>query len=102
VCYAFDGLGIGWLFLRGISFACLRCCWLDIWMCLLFLVVCRGADCVCHARFAGWLCGGAASWVVAIGASSFRHSMAVVWGGLGDGIDIESWLILDRLELLCE
>jgi len=31
--------------------------------------------------------------------------MAVVWGGLGNGLDIEptdSWLFLVRLELLCE
>jgi len=31
-----------------------------------------------------------------VGASSLRHSMAVVWGGLGDGLDIEpteSWLL---------
>jgi hypothetical protein len=31
--------------------------------------------------------------------------MAVFWGGLGDGIDIEpteSWLLFVRLELLCE
>jgi|AntDeeMetagen681_2_1112603.scaffolds.fasta_scaffold79305_1 hypothetical protein len=33
------------------------------------------------------------------------HSMAVVWDGLGDGISIEPtelWLLLVRLELLCE
>ena len=80
-----------------------RCCWLTVWPCFLFLLVYGGADCVCHARFAGWFCGGAASWVV--GASSFRHSMAVVWGRLGDGIGMEpteSWLLFDRLELLCE
>ena len=50
-------------------------------------MVCGGADCVCRAHFAGWFFWGAASWLV--GASSFRHSIPVVWGGLGDGIDIE-------------
>jgi len=78
-----------------------RCCWFAIWLRFLFLVVCEGADCVCRACFAGWFCEGAASWVV--GASSDRHSMTV-WGGLGDGIDIEpteSWLLFVRLEL-CE
>jgi hypothetical protein len=42
-----------------------------------------------------WFCEGAASWLVS--ASSDRHSMAVVWDGLWDGIDIEpteSWLLL--------
>jgi hypothetical protein len=80
-----------------------RCCWLTIWLRFLFLVVCGKADCVCRARFAGWLCEGAASWVV--GVSSDRHSMAVVWGRLGDGIGIEpteSWLLFVGLELLCE
>ena len=62
-----------------------------------------GAVGVCRARCAGWFCGGAASWVV--GASSDRHSMAVVWGGLGVGIDTEPselWLLFVRLKLLCE
>ena len=72
-------------------------------------MVCGEGDCVCRARFAGWFCGGAASWVV--GAISFRHSiaqplLAVVWGGrLEDVIDIEpteSRLLFYRLELLCE
>ena len=66
-------------------------------------MVCGGADCVCRARFTGWFCEGAASWVV--GASSDRNSMAAVWGGLGNGIDIEpieSWLLLAKLELLFE
>ena len=50
-----------------------------------------------------WFCEGAASWLVS--ASSDRHSMAVVWGGLGDGLDnepTELWLNFVRLELLCE
>jgi hypothetical protein len=62
-----------------------------------------GADCVCRASFAGWFCEGVASWVV--GANSDRHSMTAVWGGLGNGIEIEpveSWLLLAGLELLSE
>jgi hypothetical protein len=58
----------------------------------LFRGVCGKVDCVCRARFAGWFCGGAASWVV--GASSFRHFIAALFGGLRDGLNIEpieSW-----------
>ena len=50
-------------------------------------MVCGGADCVCRARFTGWFCEGASSWVV--GAKSDRHLMAVARGGLGDGINID-------------
>ena len=53
--------------------------------------------------FCWWFCEGATSW--AVGVSSDRHSMAVVWGGLGDGLDnepTELWLNFVRLELLCE
>jgi hypothetical protein len=100
----FVGLDIGWLFCGG-SKLCVRerCCWLTIWLRLPFLVVCGVADGVCCARYAGWFCEEATSWVV--GASADRHSMAVVWGGLGDGIDIEpteSSLLFVRLEVLCE
>ena len=74
-----------------------RCLWLTIWLHFLFFVVCGGADCVCRACFAGYFCEEATSWVV--GARSFRHLMAVVWGGLGEVIGIEptesdSWLLL--------
>jgi hypothetical protein len=34
-----------------------------------------------------------------------QAAMVVVWGGLGDGIDtkpVSSWLLLEKLELLCE
>ena len=70
-----------------------RCSWLAIWLHFLFSVVCGGGGCVCHARFAGWFYEGAASWI--LGASSDRLSMAVVWGGLGDGIDIVSGIFLE-------
>ena len=60
---------LGWLLvgcsMQGNSFCVFlrRCCWHIIWLRFLFWVVCGRADCVCRARFAGWFCGGAASWV---------------------------------------
>ena len=70
-----------------------RCYWILSGCSCFFLMVSGGTDCVCRARFAGWFYEGAASWI--LGASSDRLSMAVVWGGLGDGIDIVSGIFLE-------
>ena len=68
--------------LEGNTICVLRCCWLTIWQRSFFSGMLGSRLCL-PCTFCWWFCEGATSW--AVGVSSDRHSIAVVWGGLGDG-----------------